>query len=238
MTIKTVTSLAVVAGCALALALPAAQAQIVDTQVLATAPQVNVGDYHDPAAAARNVAESREYMRLLQTDWNFRQARIDRECGPITDAQLYQSCLASFDAYTPFVGDTRLAGNEWYPPNPQLTTAQPRVIEHGLTGSGTGTIGMGTTGGAMTGGMMYGAGVDPVPQMVAPHAITPHRAQTLAPVPGQAGPEPWYSARNYPGQGTAVPPAGAAPTYPGPRISGPMGGNGGAGGGGGAGAGQ
>jgi hypothetical protein len=232
MIIKTVTSLAVVAGCALALALPAAQAQMVDTQVLTTTPRVNPGDRAD-WLAARNNAESRQYMRQLQTNWNFRQARLQRECGPITDMQLHQSCIASFDAYTPFTGDTRLAGNEWYPPNPNIATTQPHIIEHGLTGSGTGTMGMGTTGGAMTGGTMYGAGVDTVPR-----AVTPHRAQTLAPVPGQAGPEPWYSSRNYPGQGSSVPPAGAAPTYPGPRISGPTGGNGGGGGAGGGGAGQ
>ncbi|HEX2151405.1 MAG TPA: hypothetical protein VHG31_05330 [Stellaceae bacterium] len=227
MTRKTVTNLALVAGCALALAIPAAQAQMVDTQVLTTTPRVNAGDRAD-WLASRNNAESREYMRLLQTNRNFRQARIQKECGPITDMQLRQSCMASFDTYTPFTGGTRLAGNDWYPPNPQAST-QPHLIEQGLTGSTTGTMGMGTTGGPMAGSTMYGAGVD----------ATPHRAQTLAPVPGQGGPEPWYSSRNYPGQGTSVPPVGAAPTYPGPRVSGPLGGEGGgsAGGGGGTGGG-
>ncbi len=141
MTKKTVTSLAFAAGCAMALAVPAAQAQ------------VNSNWSGNPAL---NNQESREYMRLLQTNWNFRQARIGKECGPITDMQLRQSCVASFDQYTPFTGSTRLAGNAWYPPNPASRGAPSTDM---MTGSSTGT--MTTTTGYNPG--MHGAGTDVQP---------------------------------------------------------------------------
>ena len=86
MTIKTVTSLALAAGCALALAIPAAQAQIVDTQTLSTAPRVNAGDRAD-WLAARNNAESAQYDRLLETNRAYRQSRILKECGSIANAR-------------------------------------------------------------------------------------------------------------------------------------------------------
>ena len=216
MTKKTVTSLALAAGCALILAAPAAQAQV-----------------HSEWSGSPilNNKESREYMRLLQTNWSFRQNRIGKECGPVTDSQLYQNCVASFDVYTPFVGSTRLAGNEWYPPNPQ-TYSEPSSLRAGIGDTTMGMTGStmpttGTTGGTghymgyggtMTGGTSYSAGADPA--RWGPYTTTP--------VPGQEASWRWYQARNYPGQGTSVPPAGAMPFYPGPRPSGPLS-NGGAG---------
>lgn len=89
---KTVTSLALAAGCALALAIPAAQAQ---TRVMTNGPQPTPGD--SSASAARNNAESAHYDRLLERSPAFRQARMRKECGPITDPQLHQSCIASFN---------------------------------------------------------------------------------------------------------------------------------------------
>ena len=53
------------------------------------------------AAARRNVIQSERYDRLLETNRSFRQARMRRECGPITDPQLHQSCLDSFSQYEP-----------------------------------------------------------------------------------------------------------------------------------------
>ena len=137
---KSATNLAL-AGCVLAFAVPASQAQVQSEW---------------SGSAVRNNAESRDYMRLLQTNRNFRQARIRKECGPITDSQLYQNCIASFDVYTPFVGGTRLAGNEWYPLNPQRYTepaslrAEIGDTTTGMTGSTMPTTGItGATG--MTG---------------------------------------------------------------------------------------
>jgi hypothetical protein len=103
MTRKSVTNLALVAGCVIALAIPAAQAQTMDTQVLTTAPRVNAGDRADWLAASNN-AESAQYDRLLQISPSFRQARMHKECGPITDPQLHQNCLASFGQYEPSIG--------------------------------------------------------------------------------------------------------------------------------------
>jgi hypothetical protein len=47
-------------------------------------------------SASENVRASHQYEAALCTNPAFRAKRIAEECGPITDAQLHQSCLASF----------------------------------------------------------------------------------------------------------------------------------------------
>ena len=97
---KTVTSLAFAAGCVLALgAMPPAYAQS-NTQLVTNGPQASRGDFGD-WSARRNVIESAQYDRLLQTSWGFRQARMRKECGPISDPQLHAQCIASFDQNEP-----------------------------------------------------------------------------------------------------------------------------------------
>jgi hypothetical protein len=91
---KTLASLALVAGCAVALTAPAVQAQTLDMQ-------------------------SSMYEHLLQDNPAFRQSRMQKECGPITDLQLRLNCIDSLGA----VDDER--GLE-----PQ----------EGLTGGSTGTM--------------------------------------------------------------------------------------------------
>ncbi|MGA8760068.1 MAG: hypothetical protein WB611_27875 [Stellaceae bacterium] len=44
-----------------------------------------------------NVKNSERYARLVQTDPAFRQARMRKECGPITDPNLREQCIASFN---------------------------------------------------------------------------------------------------------------------------------------------
>jgi hypothetical protein len=107
---NTMKSLAFAAGCALALgAMPAAQAQTNGPQVAAipqvetNGPQASQGDYGG-WSAQRNVIESQQYDRLLQTSRGFRQARMNKECGPITDPQLHDQCMASFSQYEPPAG--------------------------------------------------------------------------------------------------------------------------------------
>ena len=101
MTNKTVMSLAFAAGCALAFgAMPAANAQYYNPQVVTNGPQASRGDFGD-WSARRNVIESAHYDRLLQTNMGFRQARMRKECGPINDPQLHDQCMASFDQYEP-----------------------------------------------------------------------------------------------------------------------------------------
>jgi hypothetical protein len=60
------------------------------------APQASPGDVAPSASARRNVIESQQYDRTLETNRAFRQARLRKECGPISDPELRQSCLASF----------------------------------------------------------------------------------------------------------------------------------------------
>jgi hypothetical protein len=98
---KTLTSLAFAAGCALAFgAMPAANAQYYNPQVVTNGPQASRGDFGD-WSARRNVIESAHYDRLLETNMAFRAARMRKECGPIGDPDLNAQCLASFDQYEP-----------------------------------------------------------------------------------------------------------------------------------------
>src|SRR5262249_29544066 len=50
-------------------------------------------------SAQQNVIDSERYEQLLRTNPAFRRARMQKECGGITDLQLRQSCFASFDEY-------------------------------------------------------------------------------------------------------------------------------------------
>ena len=95
---KTVISLAFAAACVAFV--PSANAQYVQNELVTNGPQASRGDFGD-WSARRNVIESRHYDRLLQTSASFRHARMRRECGPISDPQLHQGCLASFECSGP-----------------------------------------------------------------------------------------------------------------------------------------
>ena len=69
------------------------------TQVITNGPQTNPGDVSPSWSPQRNVVESKQYDRLLKGNPAFRQARMRKECGPITDRQLHQQCLDSFARY-------------------------------------------------------------------------------------------------------------------------------------------
>ena len=98
MIIKT-TSLAFAAACLMSVAaLSAAYAQTVaGTEVVTNGPQTDPGDVSPSWSARQNVIDSERYDRLLQTSRGFREARMQKECGPITDPQLHADCLASFN---------------------------------------------------------------------------------------------------------------------------------------------
>jgi hypothetical protein len=97
MIIKT-TCLAFAAACLMTVsALPAAHAQkAMDPQLVTNGPQTDPGDVSPSWSARQNVIDSERYDRLLQTSRGFREARMRKECGPITDPQLHADCLASF----------------------------------------------------------------------------------------------------------------------------------------------
>ena len=48
-------------------------------------------------SAAQNVRESQQYEQLVCSNPAFRERRMREECGPITDPQLHQNCVASFN---------------------------------------------------------------------------------------------------------------------------------------------
>jgi hypothetical protein len=68
-------------------------------QLITNGPQTNPGDVSSTWSAQRNVVESEQYERQLKGNQAFRQARMRKECGPITDPQLHRQCLDSFARY-------------------------------------------------------------------------------------------------------------------------------------------
>ena len=107
MIIKT-TNLAFAAACLMTVsALPPAHAQMAgETQLITNGPQTGPGDVSTPWSARQNVIDSQRYDRLLQTSTAFRQARMHKECDPMTDAQLHANCLASFNQGEEQVGSS------------------------------------------------------------------------------------------------------------------------------------
>ncbi len=88
---------------ALSAAIPAAQAQYAaNNQVLSNGPQSSGVERSGGWSASQNVRESERYHSLLQYNRRFREARMRKECGPITDPQLHQRCLQSFAELSPF----------------------------------------------------------------------------------------------------------------------------------------
>jgi hypothetical protein len=74
--------------------------------ILAAAPGIALAGHvsaqtpPDPGAAA-NVKQSQLYDQLLRTNPSFRAKRMQLECGTITDPELHESCVASFQVYGP-----------------------------------------------------------------------------------------------------------------------------------------
>jgi len=99
MMINTALTLAMAAACPVAIATaPAAQAQAERrTVTVKHAPAVSPLDVSESWSARQKVVESKQYERLPQTNPAFRQARMRKECGGITDPELRQSCLARFN---------------------------------------------------------------------------------------------------------------------------------------------
>ena len=106
MIMKTATSLALAAACMLTVSTLPAHAQYANPTVVTNGPQTDAGDVSPSWSARQNVIESQRYERLLQTSPGFRQARMRKECGPITDPQLRADCIASFNQGESNVGSS------------------------------------------------------------------------------------------------------------------------------------
>jgi hypothetical protein len=104
------TSLAGAAVCLITVAttFPAhAQYAAPPRQVVTNGPQTSPGDVSPNWSAQRNVIESAQYDRLLETNRGFREVRMRKECGPVNDPQLHADCLASFNQDEPSRGFRR-----------------------------------------------------------------------------------------------------------------------------------
>ena len=99
MIINTAVTLAVAAAVLAAIAMTtAAHAQAVrPTVTVKHRPIVSPGDVSTSWDVRQNVIDSKAYERLLATNPAFRRERKRIECGQITDPELHQSCLASFE---------------------------------------------------------------------------------------------------------------------------------------------
>ena len=108
MVISTATTLAMAALCVAAIATISAghAATQRHTVTVKHAPITSAGDVSGSWSPQQNIIESKQYEHLLRTNPAFRQARMRKECGSITDPQLHQSCIASFDQYGPSVGSS------------------------------------------------------------------------------------------------------------------------------------
>ena len=111
MLLKTATGLAFATICLTAVATLPAHAQMAGpaapgTEVVTNGPQTSPGDASTSWSARQNVLQSHQYDRLLETNRGFRQARMRKECGPITDPELRQQCLASFHQDEPYMGSS------------------------------------------------------------------------------------------------------------------------------------
>jgi predicted TIM-barrel enzyme len=106
MIIKTALSLAFAAACLATIATAPAAEAARRTIVVKHPPIVNPGDVSASWSPRQNVIDSKQYERLLATNSAFRQARMRKECGPISDPELRQSCLASFNQNEPYVGSS------------------------------------------------------------------------------------------------------------------------------------
>ena len=67
------------------------------TEYYTTMPQADPGDYPANWSPRQNVIDSHRYEQLVRTKPAFRAARIRKECGPVTDPDLFQQCVATFD---------------------------------------------------------------------------------------------------------------------------------------------
>ena len=110
MLLKSATSLVFATACLTAVAALPAGAQMATTappggtQTVTNGPQADPGDTSPSWSARQNVVQSQRYDKALETNRGFREARMKKECGPITDPQLHQQCLASFKQDEPFSG--------------------------------------------------------------------------------------------------------------------------------------
>ena len=156
-------------------------------------------------SAEQNVRQSQQYESLVCSNPSFRAKRIQQECGPITDPQLRQNCLASFAQYEPNMGSRGRTMASRTRSNRSTGTGYSQ--QDGMTGSSTGSMSTTTT---------YGSSE--------PAWGNNHTTPTNA----------YGASRNLPGEYSSgmVQAPGAMPNYPGPRPSGPMSGGGGGGGGG------
>jgi len=120
MIMNALTRVTFAAGCAIALTVPATQAQVIDTQgqLRIAAPRPKAGE-HVQWIPGDNHMDSAQYEHLLRTSPAFRQSRIQKECGSLTIAHLRAGCIDSFSVYE----DQRSV--DW---------------SEGLTGGGTGIM--------------------------------------------------------------------------------------------------
>ncbi len=110
---KTLAGLAVTAGLlTMAAGVPAVRAQMAPPeQMITNGPQSNGVEQSGSWSARQNVIQSDRYQRLVDTNRSFREARMRKECGPITDAQLHAQCVASFNGGSDMSGSSTAPSN-------------------------------------------------------------------------------------------------------------------------------
>lgn len=83
-------------------------------QLVTNGPQSNVEQQSPDWSARQNVIQSHHYTRMLETSAAFRHARMRKECGPITDPQLHENCIASFNRSAPEMYGSSMAPHHYH----------------------------------------------------------------------------------------------------------------------------
>jgi hypothetical protein len=65
-------------------------------ELYSDAPKAEPGDSPANWSARQNVVDSQRYEQLLHANPAFLRARIQKECGSITEPDLYQQCVGTF----------------------------------------------------------------------------------------------------------------------------------------------
>jgi hypothetical protein len=81
--------------------LPLAAAVVLATASVQAAPIPITRHAKSHETPGQNVRKSEQYDHLVSTNPSFRAARMKKECGPIRDPGLRNTCLDSFREYEP-----------------------------------------------------------------------------------------------------------------------------------------
>jgi hypothetical protein len=83
-------------------------------QLVTNGPQSSGVEQSGGWSAQQNVVESHRYDRLVEANRGFRHARMVKECSPVTDPQLHDQCVASFNEDEPAMSGSSTGPHKYH----------------------------------------------------------------------------------------------------------------------------